>query len=224
MTGVVLATQSISVGQLVGAFCTGANFVSSCTQSVFFVNQGLVCADGRCKSFDQAANGYMRAEACGVALLQNAEEVRTSQSVRVRGYATNSSGHTSRRALPAENGQKSCIVHSLKVASIEGHAVDSYEAQGTGTVLSDTVEAKSVCSALGSTERRCPLLLHTVKTIIGHTERASGVIGLTRSVMSLMKNYVPPHLNLKLLCSHIGTPILEKTRHAASLSKEFQWH
>ena len=198
LVAVHLAANSLRNKESDLALVGGVNLLLAPTLSINFTKARMLAADGRCKTFDASANGYVRSEGCGVVVLK-----RLSQAIRdgdnvlalIRGSALNQDGASGGLTVPSGPSQEAVVRQALKNAGIKPQEVSYIEAHGTGTSLGDPIEA----NALGSlfSDREEPLIVGSVKTNIGHPEAAAGMASLIKVVLSLQHKEIPPHLHFE---------------------------
>ena len=160
---------------------------------------GMLSPDGRCATFDAAANGYVRGEGCGIVVLKRLEDAEADGDriwAVVRGSALNQDGASPGLTVPSGPAQEKVIAAALQRAGLEPADVDYVEAHGTGTKVGDPIEAQATGTAysLGRDPDR-PLLIGSVKTNIGHLEAAAGVAGVIKTVLAMKRGVIPKHLN-----------------------------
>jgi acyl transferase domain-containing protein/acyl carrier protein len=198
-----LAVQSLRAGESEMALAGGVNVILRPDLATLFASWGMLAADGRCKTFDAAADGFVRSEGCGVLVLKRlSDAVRHSDPVLavIRGTAVNQDGRSSGLTVPNGPAQQRVIRRALETAGVEPAAVHYVEAHGTGTPIGDPIEVEALAAVLGKDRPADdPLLLGSIKTNIGHTEAASGVAGVMKSVLALQHEEIPPHLHLQRL-------------------------
>ena len=164
-------------------------------------NAGMLSPDGRCKTFDAAANGYVRGEGCGIVVLKRLADAQADGDriwAVVRATALNQDGASPGLTVPSGPAQERVIEAALQRASIEPAEVDYVEAHGTGTEVGDPVEANATGAVFGRgrpSDR--PLLIGSVKTNIGHLESAAGVAGVMKVVLAMQQGVIPPHLHFR---------------------------
>ncbi|MDJ0732651.1 MAG: type I polyketide synthase [Nostocaceae cyanobacterium] len=186
----------------------GVNLILSPEASITFSQAQMMAADGRCKTFDASANGYVRAEGCGVVILKRVKDaIRDRDQIQgvIRGSAVNQDGLT--YALTAPNGlaQQSVINQALTNAGVAPAEISYVETHGTGTSLGDPIEVKALKKVLNQGRSPSnPCWLGSVKTNIGHLESAAGIAGLIKVVLSLQHGEIPPHLHLQQLNPYIS--------------------
>jgi acyl transferase domain-containing protein/NADPH:quinone reductase-like Zn-dependent oxidoreductase/short-subunit dehydrogenase len=168
----------------------------------------MLSADGRCKTFDNAANGFVRSEGCGIIVLKRlraALEDGDRILALIRGSAVNQDGLSSGLSVPNGLAQEAVIRQALQNANLESSALSYIEAHGTGTALGDPIEIDALGGVFqkGRNPKR-PVALGSVKTNLGHLEAASGMAGLLKVVLMLGHGQIPPHLHLKQPSAHIA--------------------
>lgn len=208
LVSVHLAIRSLQNHECELALAGGVNLML--TPSMFIVTcaSNMLAADGLCKTFDNAADGYARGEACGMIVLKrlsDAERDNDNVLAVISGSAINQDGPSS--ALPVPNGlaQEEVIRSALKDSNIEASAVSYIEAHGTGTSLGDPLEIETLSRVFkpSGQETQSPLLVGSIKTNFGHTEGAAGIAGLLKVILSMQANTLPPHINVQKLSEHI---------------------
>ncbi len=164
-------------------------------------NAGMLSPDGRCKTFDASANGYVRGEGCGVVVLKRLAEAEADGDRIwgvIRGAAMNQDGASQGLTVPSEEAQKRVIGAALLRAGVLPSEVDYLEAHGTGTEVGDPIELRSAAAAYGKgREADNPILIGSVKTNIGHLESAAGVAGLIKVALSMKRGVIPKHLHFQ---------------------------
>ena len=181
------------------ALAGGVNAILSPVLTEIFAGAGMLAPDGRCKTFDAAADGYVRGEGCGMVALKRLSDAEADGDriwAVVRGSAVNQDGASAGLTLPNVSAQERVIAEALSRAGIEPSDVDYLEAHGTGTEIGDPVEVHAAAAAYGrgrAPER--PLLIGSVKTNIGHLESAAGVAGLIKVVLAMRHGAIPRHLH-----------------------------
>ncbi|EUA58372.1 beta-ketoacyl synthase, C-terminal domain protein [Mycobacterium intracellulare 1956] len=174
---------------------------------ITFSSAHMLAPDGRCKTFDAAADGYVRGEGCGVIVIKRLEDaLRDGDRIRavIRGSAINQDGASGGLTVPNGVAQQRVIADALKRADLEPRDVGYLEAHGTGTSLGDPIEAQAAGAVLGAgREPDQPLLMGSVKTNIGHLEAAAGIAGVIKVILSLENELLPQHLHFQNPSPHI---------------------
>lgn len=201
------ACQALRLGECDLALAGGANALISPATMITFSHAHMLAPDGRCKTFDAAADGYVRGEGCGVVVVKRLEDaIRDGDRIRavIRGSAVNQDGASGGLTVPNGVAQQRVIAEALARAGVEPGEVGYLEAHGTGTSLGDPIEVQAAGAVLGTgREADKPLLIGSVKTNIGHLEAAAGVAGLVKVILALEHEELPKHLNFRTPSPHI---------------------
>jgi phthiocerol/phenolphthiocerol synthesis type-I polyketide synthase C len=200
------AGQSLRAGECRAALVGGVNLVLSPDTNVFFSKLRAMSPDGKCKSFDASADGYVRGEGCGVVVLKRLSDALADGDrihAVVRGSAVNHGGRSNGLFAPNAPAQERVIRQALAAAGVAAEDVDYIEAHGTGTALGDPIELRALAAAVGRahTPER-PVRIGTAKTNIGHLEAAAGMAGLIKAILSLEHEQLAPLLHFKALNPH----------------------
>ncbi|MFE1884231.1 type I polyketide synthase, partial [Streptomyces diastatochromogenes] len=194
------ACQSLRLGECDLALAGGVNLMLTPYNFVLLSKFRALSPDGRCKTFDAAADGYARGEGVGMVVLKrlsDAVAARDNILAVVRGTAVNHDGRSSGISVPNPAAQQAVIRSALDQAQMEPAEIGYVEAHGTGTSLGDPIELRALQQVVGKHHSPdSPLLVGSVKTNIGHLEPAAGVAGLLKLVLSLQHDEIPPHLHL----------------------------
>ncbi|MDB6055018.1 MAG: polyketide synthase [Verrucomicrobiales bacterium] len=193
------ASQSLLLGECNLALASGVNAILSPDLSITFSHAGMLSADGKCKTFDAGANGYSRAEGCGVVVLKrlkDAVEAGDRILAVIRGSRINQDGASNGLTAPNGASQQAVIEAALASAGVEANEITYVEAHGTGTVLGDLVEGKALQAAyMEDREPGNGLTIGSVKTNIGHAEAAAGMAGLIKVVLAMRHGIIPRNLH-----------------------------
>jgi acyl transferase domain-containing protein/SAM-dependent methyltransferase len=207
LVAVHVACRSLRAGECGLALAGGVNTVLIPEISISLAKARMMAADGRCKVFDAAADGYVRGEGCGVVVLKRLSDAHADHDpvlAVIRGTAVNQDGRTSGLTTPNGPSQREVIRAALVNAGVEAARIGYVEAHGTGTELGDPIEVQALAAELGAGRMPGqPLLLGSVKSNIGHLEAAAGVAGLIKTVLIVNKGEIPPSLHFRRPNSHI---------------------
>jgi acyl transferase domain-containing protein len=219
LVAIHLACQSLRLGEADMALVAGVNAILSPEWMVAFSLAGMISKDGCCKSFDASADGFVRSEGCGAILLKrlaDAQEDGDRVLAVIRGTAVNQDGRGSALTVPHGTAQQSVIRRALENAGVPPSAIGYVEAHGIGSEMGDPIEVsalKAVLSEGRSPSDRC--WIGSAKASIGHSEAASGLAGLIKTVLAFRYEAIPPQLHLHTLNPHLdleGTPFAIPTR------------
>ena len=191
------AAVALARGEADLALAGGVNAILLAPPTRLMAEAGMLAADGRCKTFDAAADGFVRGEGCGMVVLKRLSDAEASGD-RILGVllgsAVNQDGASAGLTVPNGPAQERVIGETLQRAGIEPATVDYLEAHGTGTELGDPVEVEAAASVYGAgRDPERPLLLGSVKTNVGHLEGAAGVAGLIKALLAMRRGAIPGH-------------------------------
>ncbi|WP_156765964.1 type I polyketide synthase, partial [Mycobacterium sp. E342] len=193
------ACQALRLGECDLALAGGANVLLSPATMMTFSRAHMLAPDGRCKTFDASADGYVRGEGCGVIVVKRLDDaIRDGDRIRavIRGSAVNQDGASGGLTVPNGVAQQRVVAEALDRAGVSARDVGYLEAHGTGTSLGDPIEVQAAAAVLGEgRDADRPLLIGSVKTNIGHLEAAAGIAGIIKVVLSLEHQLLPKHLN-----------------------------
>ncbi|MDE0629787.1 MAG: SDR family NAD(P)-dependent oxidoreductase, partial [Bryobacterales bacterium] len=195
------AASALRQGEADLALAGGVNAILRSSFTRLFKNAGMLASDGRCKTFDASADGFVRGEGCGMVVLKRLSDAEAAGDrilAVVLGSAVNQDGASAGFTVPNGPAQERVITEALARAGVEASTVDYLEAHGTGTELGDPVEVAAAASVYGrgrSPDR--PLLIGSVKTNVGHLEAAAGVAGLIKAVLAIRSGVIPQHLHFE---------------------------
>ncbi|MGA1790296.1 MAG: thioester reductase domain-containing protein [bacterium] len=214
------ATQAIRMGNCDMAIAGGINVMLTPTLHISFSKAGMLCEDGRCKTFDKRANGYVRGEGAGAILLKPLSKAEADGDhiyAVIKGTAENHGGHANSLTAPNPNAQAQVLISAYEEAGIDPDTVSYIEAHGTGTSLGDPIEINGLKKAFEELYQRSgkPLPkephcgIGTVKTNIGHLETAAGIAGILKVLLSMKYKKMPANIHFEEINPFIqlqGTP------------------
>jgi acyl transferase domain-containing protein len=200
-----LACQALRNRECDLALAGGVNLILAPEVTIGLCRMRAMAADGRCKSFDASADGYVRGEGCGLVVLKRlAEAVADGDRIYavIRGSAVNHDGRSNGLTAPNGTAQKTLIREALDAAGVSPQQIQYLEAHGTGTSLGDPIEAMAAGEVL-CRDRAEPLLLGSVKSNFGHLESAAGAAALMKTALALHHGVIPPSLHFRDPNPHI---------------------
>ncbi|MFN6568073.1 type I polyketide synthase [Dendronalium sp. ChiSLP03b] len=195
-----LACQSLRLGESHLALAGGVGLNLMPDTSIALSKSRMLNPNGRCQTFDAAANGFVKGEGCGVIVLKRLSDALADKDnilAVIRGSAINHNGRSSSLIAPNGPSQQAVIRQALENGGVEPNQVDYVEVQGTGTSVGEPIELAALGTVFGNRPQDQPLVIGSVKTNIGHLEPASGVASLIKVALALQHGEIPPHLHFQ---------------------------
>ena len=221
------AIESIRNGDCDMAIAGGINVITNPRLYVAFTKAGMLCEDGRCKTFDSSANGYVRSEGAGALFLKPlSRAVKDGDHIYalIKGSAVNHGGKVNSLTTPNPNAQAELIKTAWTRAAIDPATVTYIEVHGTGTSLGDPIEINGLKKAFEELSKKwgkqypqgMTCGIGSIKSNLGHLETAAGMGGLLKIILSMKQKVIPGNLHFKALNPYIqleGSPfyIVDKT-------------
>jgi len=203
-----LACRSLRQGESDLCITGGVNLILSPEGTITLSQARMMAADGRCKTFDASADGYVRGEGCGIIVLKRLSDAVADQDniwAVIPGSAVTQDGLTNGLTAPNGPSQQAVIQQALADADCSPHDISFIETHGTGTSLGDPIEVRSLRNVLMKNRPADrPCWLGAVKTNVGHLEAAAGIAGLQKLVLSLHHKRIPPNLHFNKLNPYIS--------------------
>lgn len=208
LVAVHLAVHSLRVGECSLALAGGVNLMLTPELSINFCKARMLTPGDRCRTFDAAADGYVRGEGCAMVALRLLSDAKSSGDrilAVIRGSAINQDGRTSGITAPNGPAQEAVITAALRDGAVRPIEVGYVEAHGTATPLGDPIEMHALDSVFGEGRGADqPLFVGSVKTNFGHLEAAAGIVGMVKAALVLHHGVIPPHLHLDQINPHIS--------------------
>jgi acyl transferase domain-containing protein/acyl carrier protein len=192
------AAEELRRGDCTLAVAAGVNLLISPLAMRATHAARMLAPDGRCKTFSNEANGYVRSEGCVAVVLRRLADARANGEPVlgiVRGSAVNQDGTTSGLTVPSARAQQEVIRRALERARVDAQAVGYVECHGTGTELGDPIELQALSEALEAGKRARPLPIGSVKSQIGHTEPTAGLAGVLKVLLAMRHGELPRTLH-----------------------------
>ncbi|EIP84604.1 polyketide synthase [Burkholderia humptydooensis MSMB43] len=200
LVAVHLACNALRAGECDIAIVGGVNVVLSPVSTAAECRAHMLSASGRCRSFDDGADGFVRGEGCGVVVLQrlaDAQAAGRTIDALIAGSAVNHDGRSAGLTVPNEHAQRELVRSALRAARVDASQVRYVEAHGTGTALGDPIEAAALASVFAGRDRDARVLLGSIKSNFGHLEGAAGIAGLIKAVLAVRHGVVPATLHVR---------------------------
>ncbi|GKT93277.1 polyketide synthase [Colletotrichum tofieldiae] len=196
LIGLHEACMSIHHGQCNAAIVAGSNLIMAPSVYVSMSEQGVLSPNGSCRTFDAGADGYARGEAVNVVYVKRlSEAIRDGNPIRavIRGTSSNADGKTPSLTIPSFESHEAMIRQAYKMAAISGQQIADtgfVECHGTGTAAGDPIETTAIAKVFGNEG----VYIGSCKPNIGHSEGASGITSLIKSILALEHRIIPPNI------------------------------
>lgn len=178
----------------------GVNVMLRPESTILESKGGFLARDARCRAFDAAASGYVRAEGAGVVVVRPLAAALAAGDrilALIRGSGVNQDGRSAGITVPNPAAQEALIHEVCRDAAIDPRQIGYVEAHGTGTQVGDPIEANALGHVIGQGRAADDAVwIGSVKTNVGHLEAGAGVAGLMKAALCLAHQQVPPHLHL----------------------------
>jgi acyl transferase domain-containing protein/NAD(P)-dependent dehydrogenase (short-subunit alcohol dehydrogenase family) len=218
LAAVYLAARELADHSSDMAIVGGVDTAQSPFGYMCFAKAQALSARGRCRTFDETADGIAISEGISMMVLKRLEDAERDGDriyAVIKGVAGSSDGKGKSMTAPRLEGQILALQRAYARANIRPSTIGLIEAHGTGTALGDASELSAVAdvfAADGAKPQSCAI--GSVKSMVGHTKSAAGITGLMKVALSLYHKTLPPTLhvekpNPKLL--EPGTPIFVNT-------------
>ncbi|XXX76160.1 type I polyketide synthase [Sorangium sp. So ce134] len=212
------ACQSLRSGESDLALAGGVNLLLDPVGIAMMLEMHMLSPDGRCKTFDAAANGIVGAEGCGVVVLKRLSDAERDGDpivAVIRGSAVNQDGRSTGLTAPNVLSQQALLRQALESARLAAEDIGYVETHGTGTSLGDPIEFEALRAVLGAPRADgAPCVLGALKTNLGHMDAVAGVAGLIKAILCLQHGLIPKNLHFDTLNPRIsleGTPFVIPT-------------
>lgn len=192
-----LACQSLRTFECDTALAGGASLILGPEQMIGLSQMEALAQDGRCKTFDEKADGFGHGEGCGILVLKrlvDAIDAKDNILGVIRSSVVNHDGRSRTMTTPNGLAQRAMLHEAVMRAGIQPNQIQYVETHGTGTIQGDPIEVLALAKVLGQ-QRDKPLKIGSVKTNLGHLDAAAGIASLIKVLLAIQHNEIPPHLN-----------------------------
>ena len=196
LTAIELGVKELRAGSSEMVLAGGADFHNGIADFLMFSSVGALSAKGRCRSFDNEADGIALGEGVGVVVLKRLSDAERDGDriyAVIDGIAGSSDGRGLGLTAPRKEGQKRALERTYWQAGVLPGEVGLVEAHGTGTVVGDRTELKTlteVYTSAGAVPGQA--VLGSVKSQIGHSKCAAGIAGMIKIAKALHHRVLPP--------------------------------
>ncbi len=209
MAALQVACQDLAYGATRTALVGGVDASQHMLGYMCFSKSKALSPSGRSKPFSPDADGIVLAEGIGVVVLKRlADALDDADRIYavIKGIGGASDGKGSAMTVPRSYGQKLAIDRACEVAGLNTDTVDLIEAHGTGTPLGDRVELETIHDILQNHGATQPCAIGSIKSAIGHTKGASGVIGVIKTALALHHKVLPAQVHAGTIHPAVSSP------------------
>ena len=202
------ACKSILYGENEMALAGGVYIATTPEMHIMTSKAGMLSKEGKCKTFDNNADGFVPGEGVGVVVLKPLQKAIADKDHIygvIKGSGSNQDGKTNGIMAPSAESQKALELEVYKKYHINPATISYVEAHGTGTKLGDPIETQALMDAFGSyTDKKQFCAIGSVKTNIGHAMRAAGIAGLLKVLLQMKYGQLAPSLHYHAENEHIN--------------------
>lgn len=193
------AVKSLKAGECDLAIVGAANIILDPSTFIGLSRIQALASDGRCKVFDDRADGFGRGEGCGVIILKRLDDAmkdHNNVAAIIKACAIGQDGRANGFYAPNGIAEERVMKRALQLSGCTSGDIDYIEAHGTGTVLGDYIETQAISNVYQAEEG--PILVGSVKSNIGHLEAAAGVAGIIKVLLSMKNGQIPPSIHYNI--------------------------
>jgi acyl transferase domain-containing protein/acyl carrier protein len=202
LVAIHVACQHLLNGECDMALAGGASISLHSKNGYLYREGGIQSSDGHCRAFDAKAKGIVGGDALGVIVLKRlSDAIEDADHVHavIKGSACNNDGSLKIGfTAPSIEGQARTIAEAHAMAGVTADTITYVEAHGTGTNLGDPIEVAALTKSFRqTTDRKNFCAIGSVKSNLGHTDAAAGVVSTIKTVLALENKMIPPSLHFE---------------------------
>lgn len=195
-----LAINAIRNGECSMAVVGGVNLMNTPSMQILFSKTGALSSDSRCKVFDQSADGFVPCECIASILIKPlSKAIEDNDRIYgvIKGVAVNNDGHSLGLMAPNPKGQFEVLKSAYEDADVEPQKISYIEAHGTGTIIGDPIEIRSLNQFFRDYTGKQTIAVGSVKSDLGHAMSAAGMVGLIKVLLCMKNEKLLPIRGLK---------------------------
>ncbi|KAL9003395.1 MAG: hypothetical protein Q9180_009908, partial [Flavoplaca navasiana] len=208
------ACRAIQTNDCDGAIVAGTNLILGPSTTIAMTSEGILSPEGSCKTFDSKADGFARGEAVTAIYIQSLEraiEKRLPIRAIIANTGVNCDGRSRSILQPNSEAQSSLMSKVYFDAGLDPSKTAYVECHGTGTQKGDPIEAAAIGQVFGGNG----VYIGSIKPNLGHSEGASGISSLLKSIVMLEHSMIVP--NIKFVSPN---PKIDFEKHQLEVPKE----
>jgi len=207
LAAIHLAYESIRSGTCDMAIAGGVQIMSTPDLYIKTGRAGMLSPVGKCKSFDNSADGFVPGEGVGIVVLKALDDaVDEGDHIYsiIIASGMNQDGHSNGITAPSAPSQTALELEVYRRNNIHPESITYIETHGTGTKLGDPIEIQALTDAFRTyTDKKQFCALGSIKTNIGHTLASAGVAGFIKAILCLHHGRMIPSLHFTQPNEHI---------------------
>nr|AOO87098.1 polyketide synthase [Alternaria alternantherae] len=205
LAAIQAACTSLWSGDVDMAITGGMNIITNSDVYAGLSYGHFLSPTGGCKTWDEGADGYCRADGVGSVVLKRLEDAEADNDnilAVVLAAATDHSAEAVSITHPHDVAQAHLYTQVARRAGIDPLSVGFVEMHGTGTQAGDSNEMRSVINVFAPAtghirHPQSPLHIGTVKSNMGHGEAAAGIMAFIKTMLVFQTGIIPPHIGIK---------------------------
>lgn len=190
-----LASEVLQKGDADMAIVASANLLLTPELFVGLSKLGSLSASGQCRAFSNDADGYVRGEGSGVAILKRqSDAIQAGDHIHayILGSAVKHDGLSNGFTAPNPKVQLETIQLAIKNAGVSVNDISYVEAHGIGNKFTDAMEIQAIANGYKGITH--PIYVGSLKPNIGHLEATIGMAMLMKVIASLQHKTIAPNI------------------------------
>ncbi len=148
------------------------------------------------RPFCRDRSGFVLGEGAFMMVLEDGVHARRRGArvyAEVAGYGSTCDAHHRVHMSPDGAESTRAMELALRSAGASAEEVDYISLHGTSTQQNDRIETIAVKALLGGRAKEVPV--SATKSMIGHTQGASGAAGIVATILAMREGFLPPTIN-----------------------------
>ncbi len=196
MVGVHLAVNALKMQEIDMALVGGACLYLTPESYISMCETGMLSPEGKCKTFDNSADGFVPGEGIGALVLKRLSDAKRDHD-HIYGCiiasGMNQDGKTNGITAPNMGSQQDLETALYDENTIMPESITYAEFHGTGTKLGDPIELQALASAFREkTDKKQFCAIGSVKSNLGHTSATGGIAGIEKILLCMKHKELVP--------------------------------
>ncbi len=199
LVGVHLACQSLRSGEIDMALAGGATLYLSPNTYVGMCAANMLSHSGRCRAFDDGADGFVPGEGVGAVVLKRLGDAQAAGDTiygLIVASGVNQNGRTNGITAPSKKSQTELVRDVYERFAIDAAGIGYIEAHASGSALGDPMELEALAAAhRARSDANGYCAIGSVKSNIGHAYAAAGIAALHKALLVVRHATLVPSLH-----------------------------